>query len=702
MKTLLLLLIAISLTGITQAQTRITGTVSTEKGLPLANVNIMIKNSYDGTSSDSTGHFSFNSEASGVQVVLFSSINYSTDSVKIEMNGTVVELHLKLKEGYNELDVVTITAGVFEAGDSRKGAVLTSLDIATTAGGTADIFAALQTLPGTQTSFSESGLFVRGGSASEAKTFFDGMLVKTPFNTSLPDQASRGRFSPFLFKGTSFSAGGYSAQYGQALSSALMLESKDIPEKTTTALSVLSVGASADQTSRFKNSALTVGGFYYNLKPAFSIIKQHTDWDKAPEQYGGTLQYKLKTSKTGMFKWYSETSHSLIAAFKTNPDEPQVKSYLKNNNKNTYLNTSYQEFLGSKWKLQGGLSYSNNHDEGQTGDDIYGRTDRLLQGRVTLNNYFGSSSTLKFGTETFMFKRQENLNDLHRGYSDQLSAGYMETDLFVTRKLVFRLGLRTEYSTYINKFNLAPRSSLSYKTGKSSQVSLAYGRFYQNPEDSQLIIQPLDYELADHYIANFQNSTNQQTFRAEIYYKAYNQLAKNTPAYLDNSGHGYAKGLDIFWRDKKTFKGSDYWISYSYLDTKRDFKDYPTLSVPPFAAKHTLNVVYKKFFDKLDSQVGATYTFASGRTYVNPNNPVYLADETKTYNNLSMNVSYLTHIFKKFTVIYVSANNIPGFKNIYGYHYSASGQYRQAVKPAAARDIFVGLLMTIGDDTFVR
>jgi hypothetical protein len=662
----------------------------------------MIKNSYDGNSSDSLGRFSFTTSETGKRIIHFSSINFNTDSLIVEITGNVIELHLKLKEKYNELDAVTITAGVFEAGDSKKGAVLSSLDVATTAGATADLFAALQTLPGTQTSFSESGLFVRGGSASETKTFFDGLLVKTPFNTTVPDQASRGRFSPFLFKGTSFSAGGYSAQYGQALSSALMLESKDLPEKTTTALSLLSVGGSVDQSSRFKNSAVTVGGFYYNLKPSFTVIKQQTDWEKAPEQYGGTLQYKVQTSKTGMFKWYSETSNSRIAVFRSNPDEPLVKSYLENNNSNSYINTSFYEFLGSNWKLQGGLSYSNNNDEGSNGAELFGRTDRLLQGRLTFTNYFGSSSSLKFGSESYASKRKENLNEFHREFSEQLTAGFIETDLLFTQKLVFRMGIRTEYSAYIDKMNISPRSSVSYKTGKSSQVSLAYGRFYQSPDDSELIVQPLDFELADHYIANFQKATTQQTFRAEVYYKVYNQLTKNIGSYYNNSGQGYAKGLDIFWRDKKSFKGSDYWLSYSYLDTKRDFKDYPVLSVPPFAAKHTINVVYKKFFDKLNSQFGATYTFASGRTYINPNNPVYLSDKTKTYNNLSMNVSYLTHIFKKFTVLYVSANNIPGFQNIYGYNYSADGQYRQAIRPAAARDFFVGLLMTIGDDSFVR
>ena len=43
----------------------------------------------------------------------------------------------------------------------------------------------------------------------------------------------------------------------------------------------------------------------------------------------------------------------------------------------------------------------------------------------------------------------------------------------------------------------------------------------------------------------------------------------------DNSGTGYARGIDIFWRDKKTIPLADYWISYSYLDTKRNYQDFP-------------------------------------------------------------------------------------------------------------------------------
>src|SRR6202012_6198529 len=94
---------------------------------------------------------------------------------------------------------------------AKRGRVLSPLDVATSAGSNADITAALKPLPGAQQIGEQEGLFVRGGAGYEAKQFIDGSLVNNPYYSSVPDIAQRGRFSPFLFKGTVFSTGGYSA-----------------------------------------------------------------------------------------------------------------------------------------------------------------------------------------------------------------------------------------------------------------------------------------------------------------------------------------------------------------------------------------------------------------------------------------------------------------------------------------------------------
>lgn len=685
-----------------KAQTKISGVLKTTKGTPVANANISLKNSYDGASTDSTGRFAFTTTTTGAATLVYSALNFEKDSVQVNLNHGNLSLNLSIKEALNQLQTVSISAGSFVTGDKKKGAILSSLDIATIAGSRADIFAALQTLPGAQASFSESGLFVRGGSASETKTYFDGMLVKSPFNATVPDQASRGRLSAFLFKGTSFSAGGYSAQYGQALSSALVLESTDLPEKTTTGITILSVGGGVDQNIRFKNSAITIGGYYYNLSPIYSIIQQQHNYVKAPESMGGNFQYKLKTSPTGMFKIYASYGRTNLALYSANIDTPAVPKYFSNSNFNIYLNSTYKEYFSNSWKLETGIAYNKDKDAGLMTINDYSRQDHLLEGKATVTKSFGQLSNFKFGAETFNTGRLESLNGPSRTYNDQITSGFAETDLFLTQKIVVRLGMRGEYSSYLQKYNLAPRSSLSFKTSAHAQVSFAYGRFYQNPEDEYLIIKPTDFEHADHYILKYEINTADRNFRIEGYYKDYNRLTKIKDGNPDNSGSGYARGFELFWRDKKSIKNADYWLSYSFLDTKRNFRDFPMMATPSFAAKHTVSVVYKHFIESLHTQFGGTYSFASGRPYVNPNNPVYLADKTQTYNSLSLNVSYLTHVLKQFSVLYLNINNVPGFNQVYGYKYSANGLNRQAVVPAAKRDFLIGILITIGDNTFVR
>ncbi len=59
------------------------------------------------------------------------------------------------------------------------------------------------------------------------------------------------REDPFLFSGTIFSAGGYSAEYGQALSSVLILNSKGIADSTLTGGGIHMYGGTAFHTHRW-------------------------------------------------------------------------------------------------------------------------------------------------------------------------------------------------------------------------------------------------------------------------------------------------------------------------------------------------------------------------------------------------------------------------------------------------------------------
>jgi hypothetical protein len=205
---------------------------------------------------------------------------------------------------------------------------------------------------------------------------------------------------------------------------------------------------------------------------------------------------------------------------------------------------------------------------------------------------------------------------------------------------------------------------------------------------------------------NYQYKKNKQLFRAEVFYKDYDRLLQydtefdQPTANFNNNGFGFAKGLDLFWKDSKNIKNLQYWLSYSYIDTKRKFQDFPTEVMPNYATKHNASLVTKYWINDLRSQVGMTYNVASGRPFNNPNSMVFMDGRTKSYHSVSMNWSYLISQQK---ILFISVSNVFGFKNVFGYDYAnnpdLNGNFqRQAIIPTADRFFFVGFFWTISDD----
>ncbi|HEY6082121.1 MAG TPA: TonB-dependent receptor [Chitinophagaceae bacterium] len=706
---LFILLLAAPLAGF--AQCRISGKVEDARHHPLLGASIYIKGSYDGTTSGTDGNFSFTTSEKGGQAVVVSLVGYQTISQQVNISGGTLKLNPVLQEAVSTLNMVTISAGSFEASDANRNTILKPLDIVTTAGAGADIASALRTLPGTQVQGQNTGLFVRGGTGAETQTFIDGMLVANPFFSSVPDIAQRGRFSPFLFKGTIFSSGGYSAQYGQGLSGAIILQSDDLPEQSSASLSVSSVGLGGGIDKLSKDSTGSIGGDinYTTLAPYFAVVKQNQDFTTNPALWNGDFNFRKKTSKTGMLKFYGYANSEQLGFYTSSLDFPGNRNLFTLNNGNVYTNMTYTEYLDKNWKLYLGASYSTNTDKIKIDsarggnnfsyeDTIFHQND-LTQGKVMLTRSLGAFSEFRFGGEYQYLTDNTRFNQYTRNFFDNYTAAFAEGDIYFTTKLVGRIGGRMENSSLLNKFNFAPRISLAYKVDDKGQFSLAYGDFYERPDTLAWLgdNHRLDFVKARHYIANFQRVSNDYTFRVEAYYKKYYGLVKTSPD-TSNAGSGYAKGVEVFWRDRKTFKNVDYWISYSYLDTRRDWLNYPYAVQPDFAATHTLTLVYKQFFPKISTNLSATYSFATGRPYYDPNLPenAFMSEKTLPYNSLGLSAAYLTRIRKAFTVFVVSVSNVLGSQQVFGYNYSKDGASRQAITMPATRFIFIGMFMSFG------
>ncbi|GAA0535255.1 TonB-dependent receptor [Chitinophaga japonensis] len=689
------------------AQHKISGRITDARKRPLPGVNIYIKGTYDGATAAADGSFSFTTTAAGQQVLVGSLMGYQTLEQPVTISGPL-QLTLMLKASISELKAVTISAGSVEASNDRQNTVLKPLDIVTTAGATADIVNAIKTLPGAQQTNDREGLFVRGGTGYETQIFIDGLLVRNPFFTSLPDMPGRGRFSPFLFKGTTFSSGGYSAQYGQGLSSALVLESEDLPTQSSYSLgaSLIGISGGLDELMKDKKGSYGIEADYTNLAPYFDVAKPNQQPTTGPEILGTSLNFRRKTSATGMVKFYGYGNWSRMGFRKNSIEYPGYHEEFDVRNQNIYTNLTYKESLGNGWRLNSGFSFSTNRDKIRT-DTIEKTTpayirslSNLSQARLMVTKALGVLSVLRLGGEYQYAVESSSFNAYEADYVDNYSAAFAETDVYFTPRFVGRFGGRMEYTSILAKMSLAPRVSLAYKLNDHSQFSVAYGDYYQKPEPQYLRFnRSLGYMKATHYIASFQRIAGDYTFRMEAFYKKYRDLVKTVPD-TSTTGTGYARGIELFWRDRKTIKNLDYWVSYSYLDTKRNYLYYPYEVQPDFAAKHTASLVVKKYFPGITTNIGATYSFASGRPYYNPNLPEskFMSERTIDYNTLGLSASYLTTIGRAFTVFVLSVTNVLDIKQVYGYRYSSDKLRREEIVPNAPRFLFVGMFMNFGID----
>jgi hypothetical protein len=730
------LLIFLLLAGLgTMAQVKISGTVKDNKGKAIRNVNITLKDTYDGTVSDSTGAFSFATSEKGPHTIEVTGVGYMEAFIPVDLKTEPLVLTISLKEKLDELKAVIVTAGSFEASDRKRAVtVLNSIDIATTAGSNADISAALKTLPGAQQIGNQEGLFVRGGTGEETKQFIDGTVLNNPYYTSVPDIATRGRFSPFLFKGTVFSTGGYSALYGQALSSAVILESIDLPERSsaTAAISPIVLGAGLQELAKNKKYSWGINYNYVNLIAYFNLVKQQPDYFDMPEFQTGDANFRIKTKGGGMIKYYTTFNYNHLGLRRPDIDSSSLKDAYGIVNHNWYNNLSWRENLGPGWKMNLGMSYSTNRDnlnqklqnannetQVMTGKPWSGKNflvnnrQDLAQIKQVLEKKLSGLSAIRFGGEYwYAYNPQSYLGDdsYHAiTLKDHYAAAFAESDVYLSNAMALKLGGRYEYSSLIGKANIAPRLSLAYKTGENAQVSVAYGVFYQKPENAQLLYTTaLGYTKAIHYIANYQKTANDRIFRVEGFYKKYQDLVKTYPEY-NNSGTGFAKGVELFLRDKKSFKDFDYWISYSYLDTKRDYLNYPGQLEPNFAAHHTASVVTKRFVTRWKAGFNVTYTYATGRPYYNfqldnPDHKYVIADQgrTRDFHNAGFSAEYLPNLgrqnAKTFIVLFASVTNVLGADQVYGYNYSYNGLIRQPVTPPAKRFYFIGCFLSWGID----
>ena len=118
------LLIVLAFVQHLSAQVIISGKVKDNRGRPLPAASVSVKNTYDGTISDSSGNYSFSTTEKGEQTLITTNVGYRTVEQTITIDNAPLNIDISLKEELSELKAVTVIAGSFASCDTKRAATV--------------------------------------------------------------------------------------------------------------------------------------------------------------------------------------------------------------------------------------------------------------------------------------------------------------------------------------------------------------------------------------------------------------------------------------------------------------------------------------------------------------------------------------------------------------------------------------------------
>ena len=647
-KRLLHLILVLACVCNATAQTEIKGKVCDEYE-PLPGVNVYILGTIDGAMTDAQGMFSFNTDEVGEVTLCASFLGYDEFRVTADAS-QLAYVEITLHEKPLSVDEVCISASSFRIGKTDQIKTMNALDVVMAGNSCGDIVAALQTLPGTQRVAEDGKLYVRGGESEECQTFINGMHVLVPYGTNVEGQSQRGRFSPFLFKGMSFSLGGYGAEYGQALSSVLPMETTDVATADKLGVSASLVDWNVGGTKAFRRSSLSFNADYTGLDLYTKLFPDRNKWNQPYRKMSAEAQYKVDLSAKSMLKSYAGYDMTTVGI-----DTDGRNLYMTEHN--GYANMTLSTTVGAGYSLFAGVANStvlSDIDDALVKGDHYHNFRNEVHLKAGVRRSFASAVKVSAGVEDYIRNSRKRYDNTGYELNYNTLAAYAEAQVRVAPRLFLTTSLRDEYVSYSHEWKVMPRLTLSCFPGDHFQASILAGRYSQSPEDDYIVkgMRLLSQTTADHVIMSMQYSTDKRLIKVEPYYKRYHNLPLLKENVYTSDGYGRSCGIDLFMDDYSLMKNLSFTVSYSFNLSERMYLDYDAPRTPEYASRHNLRLVTKYSLGKLILGVADSYT--TGRYYA--------AGQTPYYNSLDANVTYLLH---PKVIVYGSVNNVLGRKNVY-------------------------------------
>ncbi len=525
------------------------------------------------------GEFSL-SLSEGTWVIFVTAPQYLDQSVAVEIG----------KKDITDLEILLYPAGQFSESIEVRGVVprreeasaseVEPETVLRVAGGLDNIFRTIQTLPGVSaTEDFGSRLSVRGGEPDQNLTIMDGVEISNPYRVFGLTSA----FNPETVDQFELTAGGFSAKYGDRLSSILIVNNrsgrKDKRLSGSTSASITDANVilegSIPSNSVDGSWLLTARRTYYDLVaerivdsdlPSFGDLQLKLDIDTGPDS---TLSiFGLRSREDTDFAFTNEEVGEFAAA---------------NDASNNLASVSYDTTLGLNGRSRSIVSWYKNQDAIDVdanirnpakranipGDDALGSSEvefdffqevEDLAIRQEFSFLVRDTSFIETGFEFHQLKTGvrfnasgDRNNTEANGSSIRGGAGLPESlnsklpanriGLWVQNQFtinnLWRLqpGLRFDWSGANQRSTVSPRVTVLFTASPSTNLKFAAGRYTQSPGYEKLVqsdffldlqekqVENLLHQRSDHLILGIERKlSNGVSTRIETFYKTFEDM----------------------------------------------------------------------------------------------------------------------------------------------------------------------------------
>ena len=289
------------------------GKVTDEAGHPIEMANVVVLDLLVGQTTNSKGYYELSVMSDTTLVVSFSFVGYKPKQTTLRLRaGEKRKLDMTL------VSTTTVLADAIISDRAADATSLTRLNpkqatLLPSMGGGVETL--IKTLPGVVSNNELSSQYrVRGGNFDENLIYVNGIEIYRPFLVGSGQQEGLSFINPRLVNNISFSAGGFSAEYGDKMSSVLDVTYKT-PRETTGSLMLSLLGAEAHVEGTTKNEKFSylVGARYKNTSLALGMMDTKGDYKPNFTDVQALFDYKFSEKwDLSFLGYYSKNRYMLI------------------------------------------------------------------------------------------------------------------------------------------------------------------------------------------------------------------------------------------------------------------------------------------------------------------------------------------------------------------------------------------------------